>query len=292
MISVIIPTYNREKLISRAIKSVMDQTYKDIEVIVIDDASNDNTEKVVSSLKYDNLYYYKLKKNGGACKARNFGIDKAKGDYISFLDSDDEWEKDKLEKQYNFLKEKNVEIVSCNYFYEKNGSIKRKINYTHDEKITLSELLNENIITTGSILISKQIIKKIGNFDEKLPRYQDWDLVIRLAKEYDIYFLNDPLLTLHFQANSITSSTSKQKKYYALECIYIKNEKELKKDKKAYAHICWSMGMYSLYTDIERYDLLKKGIVSNGINIKRLLIFILIKIGLKNFILNRYGQSH
>ena len=85
MVSVIIPTYNRGSLIGRAIVSVLNQTYKDIEVLVIDDASTDYTETVVDSIKDERLHYYKLEKNGGACRARNVGISKAQGEYIAFL---------------------------------------------------------------------------------------------------------------------------------------------------------------------------------------------------------------
>ena len=110
MVSVIIPTYNREKTILRAINSVLDQTYKEIELIIVDDGSIDNTRKIVESLNCQKIKYI-YQKNGGAAKARNTGIIAASGEYISFQDSDDYWYPEKLEKQLAELEDKNADIV-------------------------------------------------------------------------------------------------------------------------------------------------------------------------------------
>ena len=98
-ISVIIPTYNRGNMIERAVRSVLNQTYNNIEVIVVDDGSTDNTEEVIKDIKDTSVIYIK-EANAGACVARNKGIDVSSGDYIAFLDSDDEWFPEKLEIQY------------------------------------------------------------------------------------------------------------------------------------------------------------------------------------------------
>ncbi len=98
-VSVIIPTYNRANLVSRAIKSVLNQTYQDFEIIVVDDCSEDNTEEIVKSFNDSRIRYIKHKKNKGGSAARNTGIKRARGKYIAFLDDDDEWLPSKLEKQ-------------------------------------------------------------------------------------------------------------------------------------------------------------------------------------------------
>ena len=108
-VSIIVPSFNREKLIGRAIKSLMNQTFKNFEILIIDDASNDKTENTVKTIikkfpKYD-IKYIKHKKNKGEAGSRNTGIKKAKGELIAFLDSDDEWLNNKLTAQVNFLKE-------------------------------------------------------------------------------------------------------------------------------------------------------------------------------------------
>ena len=103
MISVIIPTYNRAGTLLAAAQSVLQQTYRDIELIIVDDGSTDDTSKVVSALQDGRVRYIPLGKNCGACAARNRGIDEAKGEYIAFQDSDDLWHSDKLEREFAFL---------------------------------------------------------------------------------------------------------------------------------------------------------------------------------------------
>lgn len=112
-ISVVIPTYNRAKTINKSIKSVLNQTYTNIEVIVVDDCSTDNTETIIKKIKDKRVKYYKLDCNKGACFARNYGIKKATGNYIAFQDSDDIFEKNKLEKQYENIKKNKSDLNFC-----------------------------------------------------------------------------------------------------------------------------------------------------------------------------------
>lgn len=291
MISVIIPTYNRAHLLKRAINSVLNQTYKDIEVIIVDDCSEDNTKEVVNSIESKKIRYIRLENNSGACKARNVGIKKSSGEYIAFLDSDDEWCPDKLEKQYNYLIMNESNIVVCNYNYEKWNKTKLAMRKSNNF-ITYDELLYKNYVTTGAILTKKSILEDVGFFDESMPRYQDWELALRISKKYKIGFMDEPLLTLHYQQNSITNSTSKKKKYIALEKMYKENKKGYDKNHIAKAHLSWSMGMYSLYSDDIKMNLLKDGVYAAGVNYKRLIIYILIKIGFKEPIKKAYAINH
>ena len=160
------------------------------------------------------------------------------------------------------------------------------------EIVDLDDLLNANCITTGALFVKRDMLISVGCFDERLPRYQDWDLVLRIAKMTNIYFLNEPLYTLYFQEKSITNSTSKEKKLSALDIIYEKNKLLLKKNRKADAHFHWSMGMYSLYTNKPRYDSLKVGFTLDGFNIRRFLIYCAIRIGLKEYIKKQYAKNH
>lgn len=125
LISVIIPSYNRAHLINEACTSVLSQTYSNIELIIVDDCSTDNTKEVVSSIKDSRVHYYCLEKNSGACIARNLGIEKATGDYIAFNDSDDRWHSDKLEKQISFLIENNADVTVCSMdVFDEDSSVK------------------------------------------------------------------------------------------------------------------------------------------------------------------------
>lgn len=292
LVSVIIPSYNREKLISRAINSILNQTYKNIEIVVVDDGSTDKTEDVIKQLNVSNLKYIKLSKNRGACKARNIGIENASGEYIAFLDSDDEWVPDKLEKQINFMEKHDADIVVCNFYYEKNGKRIVKISKNHGKIIRKNEILGINMVTTGAILAKKSVLESVGLFDNCLPRYQDWDLILRIMDKYVVYLINEPLLIQYFQSASITNSTSKEKKYSSLLKIYEKNKKDYDCDKKGYSDWCWTASMYSLYSKNPRIDLMQNSIFSNKLNFKRLIVFLMIKFGLIDMIKNIYAKNH
>lgn len=214
MISVIIPSYNRADTIDRCIKSVLNQTYSDIEIIVIDDKSTDNTEEVVKSLKDRRVKYIRLEKNSGACVARNIGVKEAKGEYIAFQDSDDEWHENKLELQLNYLKTKNLDVVSCRMeqIFDEN-----KINiFPRNLDLEGNNIYFKNSISTQTIL-GKKICFENERFDENLPRFQDWDLVLRLIKKYRVKILDKVLVKAYIQEDSI--SKNPQKAINALEII-------------------------------------------------------------------------
>ncbi len=229
-ISVIIPTYNRENTLRRSIDSVLNQTYKNIEIIIIDDCSTDNTKKLIEEYK-DKVIYYKLDKNSGACFARNKGVEIATGEYIAFQDSDDEWDKEKLEKQMKVLKETNTEITFCTFnFVNLKGSKKvtKPSRDVNDDSFSLTkELLIKNFISTQTILGKKHIFQEIP-FDPELPRLQDWDLVIRISRLCKISYLDEPLVNLYVQKDSITMNN--QKLYIAYNIIYKKNKKDIEND--------------------------------------------------------------
>ena len=214
MISVIIPTYNRCKLLIRSVRSVLKQSYKNIEVIVIDDCSTDKTEEYIKKIKDNRLKYIKLRKNHGACYARNIGICKAKGEFIAFQDSDDIFYKDKLEIQLkNMLKNKS-DIDLCKLKVIVNKNIWNFPNDEQDKKIIRGNILNElckgNIISTQSILVKREVLADI-KFDENLPRFQDYDLVLRIALKYNISYTNDALAEVYRQNDSISNSDEKLK---------------------------------------------------------------------------------
>ena len=160
--SVIMPTYNSEKFISLAIQSVLDQSYKQLELIIIDDASVDETYKIIiEKQSIDNrIAYYRLAENKGCAYARNFGLVKAKGEYIAFLDSDDCWCKDKLQLQINMIKTKNntISITAYKMINENNKTIK---NRTIKQTITYSDLLKENSVIFSTVVCRSIDIKDI-----------------------------------------------------------------------------------------------------------------------------------
>lgn len=208
LISVVIPTYNRQNTIIRAVNSVLNQTYDNIEIIIVDDCSVDETVDVVNSLKDPRIHLHKLEKNSGACMARNIGVALAVGKYIAFQDSDDEWSPNKLEKQMKFLEEGKYDFVSCN-LYRVGLPKRRQISPKKCPKDRVDmwcQLMESNWISTQTILCKKECFKNIS-FDVKIKRYQDWDLALQAANFYKIGFLNEYLVYQYFQINSISKKT-------------------------------------------------------------------------------------
>mgnify|MGYP002768677544 FL=1 len=207
MVSVIIPSYNREKTIKRAVESVLNQTYKDIEVIVVDDCSSDKTIEILTSIKDKRFSYYKLDKNSGACVARNLGIEKAKGDYIAFQDSDDEWLSDKLEKQMKAFDNKDIDVVFCPF--NKVSDEKTDIHPVLPEgKVSRETLLGKSCVSTQTLIGKKECFDSI-KFDPLMPRFQDYDITIRLSEKYNFYFVNKPLVNMYVQGDSISKNITK-----------------------------------------------------------------------------------
>ncbi|WP_445506443.1 glycosyltransferase family 2 protein [Niallia sp. 03190] len=190
-VSVIIPTYNRERYISKSVESVLNQTVSALEVLIIDDGSTDNTENVIKALleKDNRIKYYKIK-NGGANKARNYGISRAQGNYIAFNDSDDLWRENKLEIELNLLnKEGNEKFVGAFSKFNINYNSTSDILPKKVKKNIFSQLLYQNVVNTPNLIIQKSVLENVGKFNEEIKRFQDWDLALRITKEYNLLFI-------------------------------------------------------------------------------------------------------
>ena len=212
-ISVIIPTYNREKLIGNSIKSVLNQTYKNLEIIVVDDGSTDNTKVVVDKIKDSRIKYIKLIKNTGGSNARNVGILNAKGKYISFQDSDDIYYPDKLETQLKNIINKKTDLDFCKIKVAFKNSYLFFPNNMQEKSISNNNIFNEliskgNFISTQAILVEKNFVKKFL-FDPFIPRLQDYDLILRMIPKVKISYTKKVLVELHKSNDSISRYTKK-----------------------------------------------------------------------------------
>ena len=210
-VSIILPTYNRAHIIEKAIQSVLNQTYQDFEIIIIDDGSKDDTEKIIRGFqeKDKRIKYIRFEENKGAAAARNAGIKMSKGEYITFQDSDDEWVIDKLEKQMKIIETSSENIVVYCGFWRIDGDEKTyipDINISNREGNIHKELLKGNFVDTPSILLPKKNLEKIGMFDENLLRLQDWDLSIRLSKYYNFKLIDEPLYISYLLSDSISAN--------------------------------------------------------------------------------------
>lgn len=214
LVSVIIPTYNRGYCIENAIQSVLNQTWKNIEVLVVDDGSKDNTESVVANIKDDRIHYLKLEQNMGANYARNLGIKEARGKYIAFNDSDDEWLPEKLEKQMKHFRELGEEyaVVYCTVTKYENGNVVEiapDINNS-DERIigdVYEYMLQKMFISTQTLLVRKSVLEEVGGFNEEIGRLQDWELLLRIAKKYKFSLVQESLVRAYVQKDCISKKT-------------------------------------------------------------------------------------
>ena len=241
MISVIITTYKREPaLIIRALHSVLSQTYKDIEIIVVDDSPADfpqrkDVEMAVEDCQKANIgisiSYIQHEKNRGACAARNTGLNYAKGEYIAYLDDDDEWIPEKLEKQLKVMQLTGSALVYCGRLWLTDATglsrIEKIVYYKGD---VFKKLLYSNFIGSTSFpLIKTQSLKEIGGFDEQMQSAQDCDVWLRIAENNIVDYVEEPLVIYHeHEGEQITSNPLK--KISGLERLNIKFKEYLDKD--------------------------------------------------------------
>jgi len=210
-VSVIIPTYNREKTIENAIQSVLNQTYTNLEVLVIDDGSTDGTADIVKGIKNERVKYIALKKNGGASNARNVGVEMASGEWIAFQDSDDYWHSDKLEKQMEYYHSKpkysliycmsNVDLGNNRYMIVPTDPLPEIT-----EGNMLSTLLCRNLIDTPTMLMKKESFLEVGGFDTTYHALEDWEFVIRFASKYQIGFCTEVLMDSYMLSDGVSSN--------------------------------------------------------------------------------------
>lgn len=204
-VSAIITTHNRADVLSRAIKSVQNQTYNNIELIVVSDGSTDGTDEFMKQFDLDaNVIYISYAPSRGGNYARNRGIMEAKGEYIAFLDDDDEWLPDKIQKQilkFNESKDIGLVYVGKNIIYPEQGIEYKSI--PKDEFEYKKRILIDNYIgTTSSVMVRHSIVKKCGGFDENLHALQDFDLWIRICQVSSSALISEPLINYYNHVNN------------------------------------------------------------------------------------------
>lgn len=193
LVSVVIPTHNRSALLKRAVLSAQSQTYKNLEIIVVDDASSDDTQAVVAGLNDNRLRYIKHNTNKGGSGARNTGIEASHGEYIAFLDDDDEWVENKIERQLAHIKGYDAVLCSATIVGKKEG-----VKYYKKPVVNVNDLRKGFIFSGGTnIIFSKVSVLRQIKFDENLNKGQDWDVLIRLSSKFSVRYVNEPLVIYH-----------------------------------------------------------------------------------------------
>ena len=211
MVSVVIPTYNRAQLVSRGIESVLKQTYRDIEVIVVDDASNDNTTDVINAIGDQRIRYVKHQVNKGVSESRNTGIKIAKGQLVGFLDSDDEWLPEKLRKQVDRFSQvpddTGLVYGACLFVDEKT---KKPIRVVTPKKRgdVFKDMLMGDFVMSPTPLVKRECFDRAGLFDRDFSTSEDWDMWLRIAQHYKFDFVRDLVAKYYVSPSQTTNDAS------------------------------------------------------------------------------------
>ena len=218
-ISIILPTYNRESTIARSIKSILKQTWQDFELIIVDDGSTDNTCSVVESFSDSRIKYYR-QENAGASSARNIGVTYSETDIIAFCDSDDVWKEEKLEKQVRFMEvNPSTSLVYTAYMmHTRDRDIRVPKEGNICDKDILSGLLVKNSIGAPTVMVRKDAFQAVDGFDISMKSLEDWDFAIKVAKEYQIGFIDEILVDAYDTGTGISHSIAP---YFQSRCLMV-----------------------------------------------------------------------
>ncbi len=217
LISVIIPVYNGEKTIRETVNSVLEQTFSDFELIIINDGSTDSTLDVISSINDPRIKVFSYP-NGNLSASRNRGISHAKGEYIAFLDADDLWTPDKLEGQYQALQNNPEAAVAYSWtdYIDESSQFLRPGSHVTLNGNVYPYLLVVNILENGSNpLIRRQALEAVGQFDSSLLSAEDWDMWVRLAARYQFVAVPLPQILYRVSARSMSAQIKNQER----ECL-------------------------------------------------------------------------
>lgn len=213
LVSVVIPTYNRANTIERAVKSVLNQSYKNWELIIVDDGSTDNTIEVLAPYLVHKSIFLIQQENNGVCAARNEGIRYSKGKYITFLDSDDEFLQNKIKVQLKEILKYTCDLSLCNFYeYRNKRKIKKRFNFKESFYVSEDDIASYKIPMSASYTFLKRNLARLILFDENMPSSNDFDFVLRSSKMGKVLFTNTRLVNTYkaLQGNRISTNLAKK----------------------------------------------------------------------------------
>ena len=246
-ISIIIPTFNRARELNRAIESVINQTYKNWELIIIDNNSSDNTDEVVSKFNDSRILLFKINNNGVIAKSRNLGIKKASGSFIAFLDSDDWWYSNKLDVIMS--KKEDADFIYHHLDIYRNDKKTNKKHRVRPLKTPVFEdlMINANAITNSSVVVKKNILLKAGSLSEdvELKAVEDYDLWLKISRVTNSFLLIPEYLGGYLISGSNSSNISLEM-IDKIDAVYNKNVNYLNKKLKIQAYYTkeYTIGRY------------------------------------------------
>lgn len=276
LVSVIIPTFNCPQFLKAAVESVLAQTYVHLEVVVVDDGSTDDTAEVVRQFESRVRYIYQ--DNAGTASARNTGIHNASGEIIAFLDHDDLWLPEKLERQIPWLSsEANIGMVFCGRQFFNTYSNEVTSSHPAEPELSVHDFLGHTTIALQSAIVPRAVFDAVGLFDEQLLGTDDWEMCIRIAEKYRVVGVSDVLISIRghegqqgimserMYTNSISVLTKHGKLHaHCVECDNAIRKSELliredyyqrhrRQAKTAFAERRYVDGVRGLFLGIRRY---------------------------------------
>jgi glycosyltransferase involved in cell wall biosynthesis len=257
LISVVIPTYNSASFLPQSVESVLQQTYDNFEVIIVDDGSTDDTETVL--LPYKEKIRYIKKANSGPSGARNLGIAEARGEFIAFQDADDIWVPEKLQLQMDYLTNHpkiavlHTDLTQFNHQGEVSFSLKERYGSIPSGYI-FEELLVNHAVTLSTIIVRRSCIDEVGAFDESLIGAEDYNFYLRLARKFQFGFLNQALVKKRLHTNNLSDNLDQmcEDEIKNLEKITLMFPDARIPKRKLGAHIYTRFGRY--YFSQQRFD--------------------------------------
>lgn len=212
LVSVVLPTRDRPDSVQRAVESALAQSVRDLELIIVDDGSTDDTSDVLARLAGGDprIRVCRLERRVGAAAARNHGIERACGEYVAFIDDDAQWRPNKLDCQLRLLgAAPDAALAYCPFVYVDPDGAERIVgSRAAVGGRARKALLRENFIDTSCVLIRREPLLEAGGFDERLPRLQDWDLWLRLAERTEFVFDPEPLVRTRFTPGGISTRST------------------------------------------------------------------------------------
>ncbi|MFN6463340.1 MAG: glycosyltransferase [Nostoc sp. DedVER02] len=242
-ISVIIPAYNSEKTIGYTIQSVLNQTFSNLELIIINDGSQDSTLKVITQILDSRIKVFSFP-NAGGNVSRNRGLHRAVGEFVSFLDADDLWTRDKLQSQLKALQENVTAKVAYSWtdYIDTNGEFLLSGKRVNVEGNVYDNLLLNNFLENGSNpLICREALIRLGGFDESLSAAQDWDMWLRLASKFNFICVPSVQILYRISSNSVSSNLVRQEK----SCLKVL--KRAYQEKPSTIKNSWNISLANLY---------------------------------------------
>ena len=280
VVSIIIPAYNMADLTAQTVESILAQTYKNIEIIVVDDGSKDKTRERM--LSFDDKIKYVYKENGGACSARNVGIRMAQGEYIGLIDCDDLYLPNKVELCVNFL-EKNPGcgfVYTDAYYIDINNQMIRRHSYARS-KISgwiKEKLIISNVICNSTVILRKDCLEKTGLFDETIFPPADWDMWLKLSEHFKAGYIDQPLTKYRVTSSGCFNNmeTTRRESLIVLDNFFRRNPDVSQRIKsKAYSRFHLSMVFYYIVVgDTKRLkEEYRQSISQNPFNLKAILLY-------------------